>query len=349
MTIASDMTCTDLECTFAEDGLCTAGIDPPLQCPKLRKANVEQMTPASATKTTEVINLPSGEALSPEEASLITRAHESRVVLIAGAHASGKTTLLASLYERFQVGPFGGFHFAGSNTLVAFEKRCFLSRMKSGRDKPDTKRTEFSESPEFLHLRVADVSGERPIVRDLLFTDIFGEAFRLARDSTEECLKMTTLKHADHVLLLVDGEKIIDVALRDVAVDDAMLLLRRAIECGMLGKRSLIDVVLTKLDKVQASPNRQLALDFWQRAHERMANRFNPSVGRIRHLETAARPEASSSLELAHGLAQPFESWINDSLLNRAVGDYPLTAPPAEREFDLFVNRLASMLEKNDA
>jgi hypothetical protein len=297
----------------------------------------------------DVITLPSGEPLSAEAASRISAAAESRLILVAGMNGSGKTTLLASVYERFQKGAFGGFQFAGSKTLIGFEKRCFLSRMESGRNEPDTLRTEFSDSPDFLHLRLANAPGKPHAVRDMLFTDLSGEAFRHARDSADDCRKMTTLKQADHILLLIDGRKVSDPALRSVATDDATLLLRRSIECEMLGKRSLVDVVLTKLDKIRASTDPEAAIRFWKRHKELIRHKYADRIGRIRFFETAARPDVTSSLELAHGLAEPLSSWVIDSLQHESVGTYELAPAPSNREFDRFALRFGSRLKATDA
>src|SRR5258708_2931827 len=75
-----------------------------------------------------VITYPEGDKLDGTDALAITWARPTRVVLVAGPANSGKTTLLSCLYERFHFGMFAGFRFAGSKTLVGFEKRCFHAR-----------------------------------------------------------------------------------------------------------------------------------------------------------------------------------------------------------------------------
>lgn len=341
--------CTDPDCTFATDGHCKAGTSPVTQCQNLREPDVEELPVSDQMpRKSDLVDLPKGDALSPDAASLIMAARESRVILLAGVNDCGKTTLLASLFEKFQAGPFAGFHFAGSKSLVGFEKRCFLSRMASERETPDTQRTEFGDIPDFLHLRVADVSTNKPLLRDLLFTDISGEVFRLARDLKEENQKLSLLKQADRVLLLVDGAKVADLAMRDVAVDDSVLLLRRSVESGMLGVRSQVDVLLTKLDVVESSANRDSAMEFWNRTVDGISTKYRSRLGGLRFFATAARPEAKSNLSLAHGLVEPFADWVRESLLSKAVAEYPLETPPTNREFNLFSQRAPSKLKVSD-
>ena len=62
-----------------------------------------------------------------------------------------------------------------------------------------------SETHNLLHVRLTEASsGTR---HDILFSDIYGEAFRIASDSADECRKIKILKRADHVAVLVDGKR----------------------------------------------------------------------------------------------------------------------------------------------
>jgi Double-GTPase 2 len=101
-----------------------------------------------------LINLPSGKPLRSTEATNLLRAQPTPVVLLAGAAKSGKTTLLASLHDCFQWGPFAGYLAAGSETLLGFEEQCFDSRVASGAEKPSTGRTSLEAGQQFYHLRV---------------------------------------------------------------------------------------------------------------------------------------------------------------------------------------------------
>ena len=153
----------------------------------------------------KTIKFREGEFLSSTEAGAIVRASPTSVVAVAGMARSGKTTLVGGLYELFHKGPFAGYLFAWCQTLPGFEQRRHLARLCCERETPDTERTLHKVTHDLLHLRIADSSDGTH--HDLLFSDIYGEAFRQASDSAEECRKIQVFKRVDHVAVLVDGKK----------------------------------------------------------------------------------------------------------------------------------------------
>ncbi len=156
--------------------------------------------------------------------------------------------MVAGLYELFHKGPFAGYYFAWCHTLPGFERRCHLARLSSERESPDTERTGHSETHNLLHVRLTEASsGTR---HDILFSDIYGEAFRIASDSADECRKIKILKRADHVAVLVDGKKVVSKKERQGAFSAADSLLRQCLDSGMLGQMSNVQIILTKWDKV---------------------------------------------------------------------------------------------------
>jgi ATPase subunit of ABC transporter with duplicated ATPase domains len=80
--------------------------------------NIEQL---NANNT---IRLYSGEELSLKDVNLVTHKYLYKLILIIGDTDSGKTTLLATLYDLFQIAPFKDYLFAGSLTQIGFETRC---------------------------------------------------------------------------------------------------------------------------------------------------------------------------------------------------------------------------------
>src|SRR4051794_8869948 len=68
----------------------------------------------------EWVELPSGEALSEQEAEETMKVSPTKVVLVAGENDAGKTSLLCGVYEQYLKGDFAGYRFAGSRTLRAF-------------------------------------------------------------------------------------------------------------------------------------------------------------------------------------------------------------------------------------
>src|SRR5437764_3929798 len=115
-----DVFCTQEGCQAASTGKCLEGFDPIATCPYRPHASLSSPD-ADPTWSTAFVPLPSGESLSELEATSVAAEAPTRVVILAGPAASGKTTILTSIYESFLEAPFANFLFAGSITLVAFE------------------------------------------------------------------------------------------------------------------------------------------------------------------------------------------------------------------------------------
>ena len=284
------------------------------------------------------VELPEGADLDPAAAERIARAAITRVVLVAGAADCGKTTLVAAIYESFQRGPFAGGLFAGSETLLGFERRCHLARIESGRVVADTARTLNTGGLRWLHLRVRP-TGHDGAPRDLLVSEIAGDVFRLAKDSTEECRRLTIGRRADHFVILVDGAKVVQRQHRLTATNDAALFLRSCLDAEMLGRSSFVDMVITKWDLAAAAPEAtEIELNvtaFVERTRQHCEGR----LGRLRFLRVAARPLPRSGLPFAHGLADVVAPWVTESprLLERAPASAPM--PEGAPEFDRYLWR----------
>lgn len=249
-----------------------------------------------------------GEALEGQEALDVTQAVPARVVVVAGPAESGKTTLVAGLYEMFHRGPFGGHLFAGSRTLVGFERRCHLARRASGLEAPDTERTSRTSGQPMLHLRVRPPAGSE--ATDLLVTDIYGEAFRHAADSTEECQRLGVLRRADHVAVLVDGARLASLKLRQQPFAEADALLRSCEDAGMLDRTSQVQVVVTKADLVRVGADAAARQKFVADKLGWIAERHAGRLGLLTTFEVAVRPNPDSGLDPGHGLAPLFEAWV---------------------------------------
>ena len=103
-----------------------------MNCPFPACLRDTELEEKKQTDLTQFVQLHEGDDLTISKASKITRSCVTRFITLAGAAESGKTTLLASIYECFQKGGFADYYFAGSLTLPGYEKRCHLSRIESG-------------------------------------------------------------------------------------------------------------------------------------------------------------------------------------------------------------------------
>lgn len=192
-----------------------------------------------------------GAALPLEESYELANAFPARVVLMMGEKDAGKTTLLAELHHAYLKAPFAGFMFAGSKTLIGFEQRCFLSRLQSGQTEEDTERTK-SADIKLLHMALAPEVAPQ-LRTHLLFTDVSGERFKEIRSSAEEARELAPLiRRADHVVLLVDGDRLTVAKTQMATQTNSAILLRCLLEAGGLDGASSLQVVVSKWDYVLA-------------------------------------------------------------------------------------------------
>lgn len=315
--------CKLAECTVATTERCIEGLDLST-CPNYIGAEPEAAAPLNSAEEkggesedatekqeeVEMIDLPDGLDFNPTTASRITSARLTRVIVVAGDEDSGKTTFVTSLYDRFQEGAFAGYIFAGCRTLQGMERRCFPSRIESERTHPDTTRTPRSDGQSLLHLRLRVEDLSRPS-QDLLLTDISGEYFRAACDSTEECQQLEVLRRADHLALCLDGERLADAKLRHEAFNTGKLLLQSALDAEMIGPHTFVDVLITKRDLLGPVEG-STAQAYLDKIRQGLSDVFKPRVGRLRFFEIAARPTVAG-FPLAYGLDQVLPSWVEDT------------------------------------
>ena len=284
------------------------------------------------TPVTDVIDLPTGKELDDLAAANLQGARLVRLIVVAGPVGVGKTTLVTTLLDWFQAGQIGNYSFAWSNTLPAFERRCHLSRTASERAVSDTERTPVGKV-RYLHVQVSG-----PVLRtnplDLLFTDVSGETFERARDSISDCQQLDFLKMADHFLLLIDCEKLIERKTRNQVIHDSMLLLRSCLDSGMLASSSFVNVLWTKHDFIKAAEHAV----FLEKATEDFTKQFGPRVGKLSFTKVAARPAGVDSLKFGYGIPELLKEWANDSPRDRAMNLLP-DDQMGSRESEKFLER----------
>jgi hypothetical protein len=170
--------CKLKNCPYDRDGRCVENQLP--NCPNLLPddpADLSAQVRVEPTDTQAALELPkygelySGKKLTESEATQILQSAASQVVVLGGMVESGKTTLLARMFEMFQCGCVAGYRFAASQTLVGFDKLSWHATMECGASSPTTEHTYRSENNLFLHLRVQAEDGSMPTM-DLLIADI---------------------------------------------------------------------------------------------------------------------------------------------------------------------------------
>lgn len=299
-------------------------------------------------ESVEYVNVYPGDELTAKSAIPITRSRDTRLIILAGDVESGKTTLLACIYEMFQSGPFAGYYFAGSNTLLGFERRCHDARISSEREIPTTEHTildmdEYQRGiHRLLHLKVCKKAAKL-ISKDILFTDVSGEIYREIRNSTEECKSHNIFLRSDHFVLFLDGEKLCNRLKRDKAVNDAAILLRQCLDSNMLGPTSIVDVLFAKYDilKAEGKRNPQTSEMLRRIQVDKFENEYGGRLGKISFHRIAARPDITlrSGLKEGHGLSSLFRSWVEEVPASRLIRKEIQFKDNLSREFDKYYLR----------
>lgn len=318
--------CTTPECTVGETGLCLQGHEVLPECPTYAKAEAPPPGP---------VDLPSALELTTQDTTHITCGGPTRVVVVAGPHRSGKTTLITSIYESLQQAPFADMLFAGSKTLHAFERTCHPSRLASDRETEDTERTKLRFDTKYLHLKLRHERGLPPPI-DVLFADAAGERFRLARDHEDEAKQLVFLHRADHLAILVNGVHLAALETRTSVLEETFALVRSLVDASMIGGQTQVQMVLSKYDLIEEHPDKVDILEAWSRFEVRVRGRFSSVLGALAVLGVASRPGPGSSLPLAYRVNDLLSIWV-DSTSQFAVEDHraELGRPPTS-EFEKF-------------
>lgn len=270
------------------------------------------------------LGLAGGEFLSAEQADLLVADERTHVVVLAGTHRSGKTSLIASIYQQFHSGPFAGYEFVASRTLTGLENRAHLMRTASRSPAAGADRTSLAETNRYLHLRLS----KKDRTRSLLLADWSGETYRRVIESREVAAELDVLKACDHLAILVDGARLIDLADRHKARVAANSLLRSCLDAGVMKDDINVAIVFSKWDLVHRRSGNTRAAEYCNTVEEEFSKLFGRRVGTLSFHRTAAVAVAQdSTIKDGHGLPKLLEHWMEQDLLMNQV-----TVPKLQRE-----------------
>lgn len=280
------------------------------------------------------VDLFQGTELSAVDAEAVTLRSNTHLIVFAGAAGSGKTTVIASIYERFCKGPFPGLLFAGSRTLLGFEQICHLNRLASGGSFPDTPRTIPADEAAYFHLALRE-NKVGALRRNVLLSAVSGELFRLAKNSREDCHRLTFLLRANTIVILVDGARLADPRTRTKAQTEASSLLESFLDAHMIGNHCQIEFVFSKLDRVLEAGSPAIA--FLERTQEKFLAQFESRLSNLVFRRIAARPDQLLSIwGVDDGMADAFSSWIKEMPQVGSEGWMRDAPPLSSREFSKF-------------
>lgn len=340
MSEAAPLRCSKPDCPLATTGSCVEGHKPLEACRWFNAAQKTQGEPEPAdvlASFEEPTAAPSeavisGDTMSAEGLRTFLLRRPARLVCIVGDRGSGKTTLLCTLYERFLKGPFANVSFCSTQTLLAFEKRAHESRLDSGRTEPETPRTSRAEGVLYFHLGLMSSNQERV---DLMFSDRAGETYREARSDSAALGKLSEIAQADIVVFLVDGQRLAGPATRADALQSCRQSIHACLDADLLGPRSCVQVVLTKLDKVEAHPDAETIRVRLASLEEGLASAFASRLRSLTFWRIAAR-DPSAQLQPAHGVGELLHSWMSPAT---SVPPVPLQIPALAFEMDRLLLR----------
>ena len=310
-----------------------------------KDANEVTLPPTSATTGSEIIDLPRGKELSESQAVALARSHPVRWIVIAGPVGSGKTTLVTSLYELFQWNKVPNYMFAGSDTLPAFEERCYLSRTASDNVEADTARTIYSPVPTYLHLKTFSAKPPHQF-SELLFTDVSGEMFEHARDSTDACKELTFLRRARHFLLLLDSKRSLLFDRRWAMVEEAKTLLQSCLDSKMLANDCAVRVLWSRYDYFVEAGDTHEHHAFREEVVAGFEAAFKHRIGDLKFGEVAARPTKAPKVGFGNGVVDLFVEWVSNSREATEMTLVPKSA--GVRESEMFGERHFSQASNHE-
>lgn len=314
-TVPAEIQCANPECRLSQTGKCVEGLVE--KCPHITRVGATAQ--AVADDTTEAadsapdISLAKSERLKLKEASALMRAAPTRVVAIIGPTYSGKTSLIASLCDLFQLGQVGKFRFARSRTLFAFEQACHHARAVSQRNSPETEHTSLATGLGFYHLSIQNATDLKAI--HLLFADRSGEEYGSVADDPSILVTFPEVQRADVITVLVNGELLLDQTARHNVRHEILMILQGLLDGGVLSINQRLAVVLTKLDVIQsASPadREQTECNFDSLVNHIELN-FADTFHEVRFFKIAAQP-ATDILPHGYGVSELLTFWSEPSL-----------------------------------
>jgi hypothetical protein len=331
------LTCTNADCNLASDGKCVEGYEAG-ECPHIERLSLEDIPEAeefspALVQPEPTIALASGEALDHDDASVLQRKNLSRAIGLIGPNDAGKTSLIAGLFELFQMGASPKARFAGSSTLIGFERVCHLARVASKISAPHTERTSRGGEPTFFHL---DVHQEETGIISLFISDRSGEDYIAANDQISQADQFFELRRADCITLLVNGAQLADSKLRHEVKASTPQIIEALMEAGAIRQGCRLAIVLTKKDSVIASKDRQRIERDFEGLVASILEDHAPSLAEVKSFVVAASPKETEHVSRGEGVADLLLYWLQPNNQVSSVDDGEL--PEFERMIDLLAD-----------
>lgn len=248
----------------------------------------------------------SGEALNSSDIYRIAAKESTRMIVLVGPVASGKTTMETSLYQLFQNSPVNDFCFAGSYSLQGFEQRAFYTRIKSKGNEPTTQRTSLEDNQAFLHIRLWNRNNN--VISNLILADISGEAFTNHIGQVDEAkISFPFIERADYVVGIIDGEKLCNKKTRNSIVSEMIEMIRTFWDAELITDGCVLQIVFSKFDLFSKVENHDLILE---KIKQRIVARLSELFMDIEYYNVAAMPSTIDEFSVGYGLEDLLQGWV---------------------------------------
>lgn len=331
------LTCSNPECNLASDRKCLEGYEID-ECPHAGRLSIDDIEEAEEPDAILVqpeptISLASGEALDRDKASVLQRRRVSRSIGLIGPNDSGKTSLIAGVYDLLQEGPVLGAAFAGSSTLIGFEMVCHFARAVSMRSVPHTERTSRGADATFFHLDLhqADVG-----LTSLFIGDRSGEDYLAATDQISQADQFFEIRRADCITLLVNGSQLANPGQRHEVRSATPHIVDALVEARAIRAGCRLAIVMTKKDSVVASLHADRVQKDFDGLVASITGAHAAYLGEVKSFVVAASPKNCDQVARGEGVGELLLFWLNANPPAVLLGD--VARPRFERMMDLLTD-----------
>lgn len=333
---AESSPCTNPVCKFETDGNCVEGVAD--NCPFRRGRRLiepDSETPADDfdygqnADEADPFELHSGARLRLVDARPILQTARSNLICIVGPSRSGKSSLIAGLYELFLNGQQPNMLFRSSKTLLEYERMCHRLRESSGQTTPDMERTKLASGLGLYHIEVMANDGRV----NLLLADRPGEDFLKASASLNEIASLEEIERCAVLTLLVDGAALLADATKQLPQTNAISVLEAMTQAGKLQHKPRLSVILTKVDLASDDAERESVAKRFNRIIEVIARRFGMHFSDVKAYQVAATPFDDEIYSAGYGLAELLDDWIDPTPVTYAK---TIAVPATHRAYERF-------------
>lgn len=314
----TEVICANRECRIAQGGKCIEGHDDLAKCPyygrEPEEIDDEQHDDAQdVADAFDGVHLPDALPLESGRADNVLAMLPSRMIGVIGVHDSGKTSVIAGLFDLFQMGPVSDVTFAGSSTLHGLEIICHNARVASERDEPHSERTKRGDV-RFYHIDLRRGSA----LQSLLIADRSGEEYEEVADIAANATGMFELRRADVITVLVDGRRLASLSDRADVMGAIPLIIQGMVENGAFVRKPNLAIVLTKDDTVQASPRKDRVEQDFRAIVDGVRDAFADHFGEFGSFVTSASPKNTNVVRGA-GLGEMLDFWMKEGAEPKGV------------------------------